>query len=90
MGKQPLTIPNALVIFKEISFCGFWVSAWYERASLDARNAMFNALAVLLRDGELVSEVEQRYPLARAPEAVAHAMRPHRKGKIMLSINVKA
>jgi trans-2-enoyl-CoA reductase len=88
MGKQPLTIPNALVIFNEITFRGFWVSAWYERATVDARNTMFDALAVLLKDGELVSEVEQRYPLSQAPEAVAHAMRPQRSGKILLSINV--
>jgi len=87
MGKQPLAIPNALVIFREITFRGFWVSAWYERASIDARNTMFDALAVLLKDGELVGEVEQRYPLAEAPEAVAHAMRPHRRGKILLCTN---
>jgi trans-2-enoyl-CoA reductase len=32
MGRQPLRIPNGLLIFRNLVFRGFWVSEWYERA----------------------------------------------------------
>lgn len=28
MSKQPLTLPAGLLIFKNITFSGFWVSQW--------------------------------------------------------------
>jgi len=31
MSKQPLMLPASLLIFKEISFSGFWVSKWSDR-----------------------------------------------------------
>ncbi|OAP60125.1 hypothetical protein AYL99_05127 [Fonsecaea erecta] len=31
MSKQPLMLPASLLIFKEISFNGFWVSKWSDR-----------------------------------------------------------
>lgn len=31
MSKQPVTLPTAALIFKNISFDGFWVSKWSER-----------------------------------------------------------
>ncbi|KAH8816809.1 hypothetical protein F5884DRAFT_235252 [Xylogone sp. PMI_703] len=30
MSKQPLQLPNGLLIFKDIKFSGFWVSRWSE------------------------------------------------------------
>ncbi|KAI1618691.1 mitochondrial trans-2-enoyl-CoA reductase [Exophiala viscosa] len=31
MSKQPLALPASLLIFKDISFTGFWVSKWSDR-----------------------------------------------------------
>jgi len=87
MGRQPLAIPNGLLIFSELACCGFWVTAWYERAAPAKIEEMFAALGLLLRDGELVGKVARRYPLAEAPQAVAHAMQEQRQGKILLTIS---
>lgn len=85
MGLQPLRIPNGLLIFRELRLAGFWVSAWYERAPAAETTRMLRALGDLLTRGVLRSHVEQTYSIQDIREAVAHARRPGRAGKIMLS-----
>ena len=36
MSLRPLTLPNGLLIFKNLHFTGFWVNKWYEQATADA------------------------------------------------------
>ena len=33
MGRQPMRIPNGLLIFKNLVWTGFWITAWYKHAS---------------------------------------------------------
>lgn len=35
MGRQPLRVPNGMLIFRDLSFRGFWVSRWYARVGRD-------------------------------------------------------
>jgi trans-2-enoyl-CoA reductase len=87
MGKRPLTIPNAPLIFRELNLCGFWVTAWYERASAQEIQEMFESLLPLFADGTLDTFVEKRYRLNQIHEAVAHARRGGRQGKILLILD---
>lgn len=84
MGKQPLTIPNALLIFSDIRFVGYWMTAWYEAAAPAAIEAMFDELGPLFARGVLRHKVARSYPLSGARDAVAHAMKSGRDGKIVL------
>ena len=84
MSRQAFKIPNGLLIFKDIRFRGFWVTNWYKNASAEDRAAMFARLFDLVASGKIVTPVEQVYPVAEAREAVAHANRASRGGKIML------
>lgn len=84
MGLQPLRIPNGLLIFKDIDFRGFWVTRWYRNASAEERDALFHKLFQWAAAGVLHTPVEAVYPLSEAREAVAHAMRTGRHGKVLL------
>lgn len=53
MSKQPLSLPASLLIFKNISFHGFWVSKWAERHSSEERQAMFKDLIELMSQDKL-------------------------------------
>ena len=83
MSRQPLRIPNGLLIFKDLRWRGFWISQWYLRASPDATRAMFAELFDLTQRGVLSSPVERVYPLAEAAAALAHAAQARRSGKIL-------
>ncbi len=84
LARQPLTLPNGPVIFNELRCCGFWVSRWYERVQPAVVEAMMGELGTLMRCGGLHLPVAATYGLAQAHEAVAHAQRPGRGGKVLL------
>ena len=83
MSRQPLRIPNGLLIFQDLRWRGFWISRWYRHASPDATRAMFAELFELAQRGLLHAPVERVYPLAEASAALAHAAQAQRSGKIL-------
>ncbi|MDB6148638.1 MAG: Alcohol dehydrogenase zinc-binding domain protein [Chthoniobacter sp.] len=87
MARRPLRIPNGLLIFKDLAWRGFWVTRWYEQASRAAQAALFAELIALLQAGVLHSPIERIYPLEAASEALAHASRGARRGKILFGFD---
>lgn len=83
MSRQPLRIPNGLLIFKRLRWRGFWISQWYREASHKAEAQMFDELIVLAKRGLLHTPVERVYPLTEAVAAVTHAAQSQRAGKIL-------
>ncbi|OCL03263.1 NAD(P)-binding protein [Glonium stellatum] len=51
MSKQPLVLPASLLIFKDVRFCGFWVSKWSEREPEEKKRTVEHVLE-LVRKGE--------------------------------------
>lgn len=86
MSKQPVTAPNGLLIFADISFHGFWVSRWYEKAGREATLAMFEELAVLIRAGKMEVPVDAVFPLSKIHDAVQRASEGSRSGKVLLDL----
>lgn len=85
MSRQPMRISNADLIFRDITFRGFWVSQWYKCAARAERLAMFDEIFALARDGRLHTPVEATFPLEQAKEAIAAAAKGMRSGKILFS-----
>ena len=83
MSRQPLRIPNGLLIFQDIRWRGFWISQWYREASKASIGQMFAELFDLARRGVLHAPVERIYPLAEVSAALAHAAQARRSGKIL-------
>jgi len=86
MSKQPLKIPNALLIFQNIRFCGFWLKRWRERAGQPALQEMYSALAEHMAAGRLQTPVHATFPLARLVDAVEEASKESRGGKVLLDL----
>lgn len=86
MSLQPLTIPNGMLIFKNLKFTGFWVNKWYENASAEERAATFKPLFDMARRGLLRTAVEKKYSLGDALNAVRHAMQNKRSGKVVFDL----
>lgn len=83
MSRQPLRIPNGLLIFQDIRWRGFWISQWYREAAAASIGAMFAELFDLAQRGVLHAPVERIYPLAEVTVALAHAAQARRSGKIL-------
>lgn len=83
MSLQPLKIPTGLFIFKDLRFRGIWINHWYDNATMAERMAAFNPLFEMARRGLLKTKIEKSYSIEQAKEAVTHAMRDKRGGKIV-------
>ncbi len=84
MSRQPVKIPTGLLIFKDIAFRGFLVSRWYQSASAEDRQAMFRQLFEFAARGVIRTPVERIYRVEEVQEAVIHAGKGARGGKILL------
>lgn len=87
MGMRPLTIPNGLLIFKNVTFAGFWLKSWTQHAPQDKILEMFNAVLDIAAQGKLDVPIEAVYPLEEALPAIEHASKGGRNGKVLFTMN---
>ena len=86
MSLQPLTVPNGMLIFKELRFTGFWVNKWYDGATPEQRRETFAPLFEMAKRGLLRTKVEKTYSLGEADQAIRHAMENKRSGKVVFDL----
>ena len=72
-------------VFRNVMLRGFWLRRWFMESPPEQIAAMVRKLAGKVADGTLVVEVEAVYPFRKIKEAVAHAARGGRSGKILMS-----
>ena len=83
MGRKPVTIPNGLLIFRDIQVRGLWVSRWIENAPLEEVHAVYENLAARVVAGKIVQPVDSTFPLEKFQEAFARLDAPERSGKVL-------
>jgi NADPH:quinone reductase-like Zn-dependent oxidoreductase len=81
-GTAPLVSPIDLN-FKGLSIHGFWLINWIRSTPRDQIEALYQRLADLIRAGAIKCPVEAVYGIDDYEQAIAHALRPHRIGKVL-------
>nr|XP_012218506.1 PREDICTED: probable trans-2-enoyl-CoA reductase, mitochondrial [Linepithema humile]XP_012218507.1 PREDICTED: probable trans-2-enoyl-CoA reductase, mitochondrial [Linepithema humile] len=75
MSREPLTVPTAALIFKDISFKGFWMTAWTNaNKESQERIDMFEDLANLFKNKKLQSPPHKLVPFSEYKEAISKAL----------------
>ncbi len=85
MSRQSLKVPNGMLIFKTLTLRGFWLSRWQESMSPAETAALYGKLAAMMAAGSLTQQIAASYPLAHYREALEHAARSARDGKVILT-----
>jgi len=85
LSDEPCMVDGRETVFRDVRLHGFWLRKWFADTPPAQIAALYRELAERLRDGTLAVDVEATYPLRRIKEAVAHAARGGRSGKILLS-----
>lgn len=84
LSGEPCRVhPNDLV-FRDVRMQGFWLAQWFRTATPERIARHYATLAALVADGTLRVPVAATYPFERISEALAHAARENRDGKIQL------
>jgi NADPH:quinone reductase-like Zn-dependent oxidoreductase len=84
-NRQPLSIPVLDLIFRGLSVHGYWLNRWLASTPHETIVRIYRELADLVRDGILAAPVEATYALADYREAIGHAARNDRHGKVLFT-----
>jgi len=85
LSGEPCVIDGRETVFRDVSLRGFWLRRWFMITPPGEIAALYGKLAGLLAGGTLEVEVEAVYPIEKIKQAVAHAARGGRSGKILMS-----
>ncbi len=83
MGRKPLTLPNGLLIFRDIRVRGLWVTRWVENAPAAEVHAVYQDLATRVAAGRLLQPVDTTFTLDEYHQALARLDAPQRAGKVL-------
>ncbi|MFU8864753.1 MAG: zinc-dependent alcohol dehydrogenase family protein [Rhodobacterales bacterium] len=83
-GESPRLSAHDLV-FRGLTLRGFWLASWFGKAGAARIGQVYGQLVKWLGEGRIGAKVDARYPIAEAAEAVAHAAREGREGKVLLT-----
>jgi len=86
LSGRPLEIDARETVFRDLRVRGFWLARWAARATPAEAAEIYGKLGALVVSGQLSVAVEATYPLAEVKAAVAHALRPGRDGKVLLTL----
>lgn len=87
LSGEPCMVDARDTVFRDVRLHGFWLRKWYVDTPPAQIAALYRQLAAGIADGTLAVEVEAVYPLRRIREALAHAARGGRAGKILVSFD---
>ena len=85
LSGEPCMVDGRETVFRDVRLHGFWLRKWFADTPPAQIAVLYRELAAKVADGTLAVEVEAVYPIRRIKEAVAHAARGGRSGKILVS-----
>jgi NADPH:quinone reductase-like Zn-dependent oxidoreductase len=87
MSGEPCQVDAFQFVFRDIHLIGFWLAKLMRSMKFEEIQAMYEKLGARLLDGTIHVAVEASYPLEKIAEAMAHAKRESRGGKVQLRPN---
>ena len=87
MSGEQCQIDASHFLFRDIHLVGFWLAKVMRGMKFDEIQGLYGKLGARLLDGTIHVAVEARYPLEKISDAMAHAKREARGGKVQLRPN---
>lgn len=84
LSGEPCHITPHQLIISGLTLKGFWLAGLFRSAGPEALRELYQEIAEEMLSGRLSAPVEAEYPLTRAIEALEHAAKEGRRGKIVL------
>lgn len=84
MSLQDPSVNIGLMIFRELTLKGFWLTDWMKRTDAATRKHVSEEVLTLLSTGQVQMPIEAMYSLEEIKHAVIHAEAHGRWGKILL------
>lgn len=86
LSLQPIPLNSGLLIFKNLTIKGFWLSIWMANLTKEQRSVIIPEVLTMLAKQELKADVEAYYGIDDIVKAISHMEAPGRSGKILLDM----
>lgn len=83
-GESPRLSAHDLV-FRGLTLRGFWLASWFANAGPARIKQVYDQLVAWLAQGKIGATVDAHYPIEQVADAVAHAAREGRDGKVLIT-----
>lgn len=87
LSNQACAVEPRDVVFRDVRLRGFWLARCFTGDTAPSMSTVFEEVIGMLKAGTLHSPVAGVYDLADIREALQHAVRPSRRGKVLVRIN---
>lgn len=87
MSRQPFSLSNGALIYKNIWSTGFNRSKWVEESHAIEIKSVYDDIFKLLEKKAFEIPIEKVYGIASYQDALNHAQKPSRTGKVLLQFN---
>lgn len=87
LSGKPCMLTTDQTVFQSKSLTGFWLAKVLGGMDKAGKDALYAELAPLVLDGTITVPVEGAYPIDQVQDAVAHACREGRGGKVLVLPN---
>ena len=84
LSLQPIPLNSGLLIFKNLTVKGFWLSTWMANLTKEQRGTIIPEVLTLLAKQALKADVDAYYGIDDIIKAIEHMEAPGRNGKILL------
>jgi trans-2-enoyl-CoA reductase len=84
LSGDPCEVDASDIVFRDVTLRGFWYSRWFATADTAAIRSVFDRLVGMVQAKTLRVPLEAAYPIEQLTDALAHAQRERRSGKIVL------
>jgi NADPH:quinone reductase-like Zn-dependent oxidoreductase len=84
LALENMPINSGLLIFKNLTIEGFWLSTWVEELAPENRMRAFQQVFGFLMKQDSKVDVAQKFPLSEFKAALDAYEKPGRNGKILL------
>ncbi len=85
LSLENLPLNSGLMIFKDLTIKGFWLTTFLESLGKEEREKAFTEVLGGLASSNLKLDIEATYPLSKIKDALAHYEQAGRTGKIILT-----
>lgn len=87
LSLQPIPLNSGLLIFKNLTIKGFWLSTWMTSLTKAERYSIIPQVLGMLASQDLKADIEATYSIDDIHKAIEHMEGPGRSGKILLDMS---
>ena len=86
LSGEPIRVDPRVLISGSKTVRGFWLADWAKHSSVVQKLRLIRTIRRFLQSGTFHTDVVKQYPLAEVNEAVVHAAKAGKGGKILLRL----